>query len=58
MLLAVVATASPGADLDEALPKWERAMEVTEGKNLLVKVNMAREREERPRKNFYDRPRY
>jgi tetratricopeptide (TPR) repeat protein len=42
VLLAVVATASPGADLDEALPKWQRALEVTEGKNLLVKVNMAR----------------
>lgn len=42
VLLAVVGTSAPGANLDEALPKWERAMEVTEGKNLLVKVNMAR----------------
>jgi len=42
VLLAVVATSAPGADLDEALPKWEEAMRITEGKNLLVKVNMAR----------------
>jgi len=42
VLLAVVATSAPGADLEEAGPMWERAMEVTEGKNLLVKVNMAR----------------
>ncbi len=42
VLLAVVGTSAPGANLDEAGPLWERAMEVTEGKNLLVKVNMAR----------------
>ena len=42
VLLAVVATAAPGADLEKAKPLWERAMRVTEGKNLLVKVNMAR----------------
>ncbi len=42
VLLAVVATSAPGANLDEAGPMWERALEVTEGKNLLVKVNMAR----------------
>ena len=40
--LAVVATEAPGADLDEAQALWERALEITERRNLLVLVNMAR----------------
>ena len=40
--LAVVATSAPGADLDAAEPMWERALEATERKNLIVLVNMAR----------------
>ncbi|MCB9613457.1 MAG: hypothetical protein H6722_13490 [Sandaracinus sp.] len=39
---AVVATEAPGADLDAAEPLWTRALEVTERKNLLAIVNMAR----------------
>ncbi|MAQ13562.1 MAG: hypothetical protein CMN30_02025 [Sandaracinus sp.] len=42
VLLAVVATSAPGAQIEDAEPAWERAMAITEGKNLLVKVNMAR----------------
>lgn len=40
--LAVVNTSAPGADLDVALPMWEHAIEVTERKNLLLLVNMAK----------------
>lgn len=39
---AVVATEAPGADVAAAEPLWTRAMEVTERKNLLALVNMAR----------------
>ncbi|MEM9067233.1 MAG: TRAP transporter TatT component family protein [Myxococcota bacterium] len=42
IFLAVVATELPGADLDLAEPIWERAIEITERRNLLVLVNMAR----------------
>ena len=42
VLLAVVATSAPGAQIETAEPMWQRALEITEGKNLLVKVNMAR----------------
>ena len=39
---AVFNTNAPGADLDLAMPYWERALEATERKNLLVLVNMAK----------------
>ncbi len=42
IFLAVVATSAPGADLEEAGPMWEAAIEATERKNLLLLVNMAR----------------
>lgn len=42
IFLAVVATEAPGANLDEAQALWERALELTERRNLLVLVNMAR----------------
>ncbi|MFK8002798.1 MAG: TRAP transporter TatT component family protein [Polyangiales bacterium] len=40
--LAVVNTSAPGADLDVALPMWERVLEITERRNLLILVNMAK----------------
>lgn len=40
--MAVVATSAPGADLEAALPLWERAIAATERHNLLLLVNMAR----------------
>lgn len=42
IFLAVVATEAPGADLDAAEPLWNRALELTERRNLLTLVNMAR----------------
>lgn len=40
--LAVVNTSAPGADLDVALPMWNHVLEVTERRNLLILVNMAK----------------
>jgi tetratricopeptide (TPR) repeat protein len=40
--LAVVNTSAPGADLDAALPMWNHVLEVTERRNLLILVNMAK----------------
>lgn len=42
IFLAVVATEAPGADLDAAEPLWNQALELTERRNLLTLVNMAR----------------
>lgn len=41
-LLAYVATQRPGADLDEAEQRWDRALEVSQRKNLLIQLTMAR----------------
>ena len=42
MGLAAAATATPGADLDEAEERWNRVLEVTERHNLVALVQMAR----------------
>lgn len=39
---AVMNTSAPNADISQARPHWERAIEATERRNLLVLVNMAR----------------
>lgn len=41
-LLAYVATQRPGADLDEARRRWDRALEVSGRQNHLIHVTMAR----------------
>ncbi len=40
--LAVINTLAPGADMDAARPYWDRAIEATERRNLLLLVNMAK----------------
>lgn len=42
IFMAVAKTAAPGADLDAAEPYWQRAIEATERRNLLLLVNMAK----------------